>query len=143
MPRGLAFTPKPSHAERCSGRRPSPTPGRATRLTGYRLPVVIVTAMGFSPDASVHQGQLCQGVRFTVTDERSFRPVELGLALARELRNLHPKDFDRKRLNRLLKSQALCDAIEKVESWPELKRIATSGLEGFLSRRNAALLYPD
>lgn len=118
-------------------------PELAARLTGYRLPGVIAEATSFTPDASVHQGQLCPGVRFTVTDERSFRPVELGLALARELRNLHPKDFDRKRLNRLLKSQALCDAIEKVESWPELKRIAASALEGFLARRNAALLYPE
>ena len=79
----------------------------ALELNALGLAGVRISPTTFTPDASVHKNELCRGVRFEILDRRSFRPVALGLALAKTLRRLHPLDWKTDKLNRLLKNRSL------------------------------------
>ena len=65
----------------------------------------------FTPDYSVHKGEVCHGLRFTITDRRALRAVDLGIALATILYRRYPTQFDPAKMTRLLVHPATMDAI--------------------------------
>jgi uncharacterized protein YbbC (DUF1343 family) len=48
----------------------------------------------YTPTKSVFEGQLCHGVRITVTDRDAVRPTSVFLHLALALREVHPKELE-------------------------------------------------
>ncbi|WP_010272363.1 exo-beta-N-acetylmuramidase NamZ family protein [Paenibacillus senegalensis] len=66
----------------------------AKALEANQLPGVRFCPVYFTPTFSKHQGELCAGVQLFVTDKESFRPVETGLHLLREVMRLHPDHFE-------------------------------------------------
>lgn len=58
-----------------------------------KLPGVEATPVYFTPTASKHQGVLCGGIQLHIMDEKTIRPVELGVRLLDLLRQMYPEDF--------------------------------------------------
>jgi uncharacterized protein YbbC (DUF1343 family) len=70
-----------------------------------RLPGVMLTPVRFTPTASVHQGEECGGVRIRIMDRRALRSVEVGLAIARALVRLYPREFPVEEMQPLLRHE--------------------------------------
>lgn len=66
----------------------------AQALEARKLPGVRFCPVYFTPTFSKHQGELCGGVHLFVTDKNSFRAVETGLHMLREVMGLYPDQFE-------------------------------------------------
>jgi SSS family transporter len=100
------------------------------------LPGIRFEPVHFTPTASVFEGQLCHGVRFTLTDRKAFQPVRTAVALATVLARLYPKDFAVDKLAPLLRDARTLEAIRagKEASWADDEA-------AFAARRAMYLLY--
>lgn len=65
----------------------------ARRFHAMKLPGVEATPVYFTPTTSKHQGSLCGGIQLHIMDEKTIRPVELGVRLLDLLRQMYPEDF--------------------------------------------------
>lgn len=75
------------------------------------IPGVTMTPIRFTPTASIHKDEACGGVRFTITDRRALRSVDLGFAIAAALVRLYPDKFPVEKVDRLLRHKASLDAL--------------------------------
>ncbi|HET7705661.1 MAG TPA: exo-beta-N-acetylmuramidase NamZ domain-containing protein [Thermoanaerobaculia bacterium] len=107
-------------------------------LLALRLPGVTFEPVTFTPDYSVHKGEVCHGLRFTITDRRALRAVDLGIALATILYRRYPTQFDPGKMTRLLVHPATMDAIKAGRSLEEIKAMWASDFE---ERRKKYLIY--
>ncbi len=110
-------------------------------LRGAGLPGVSFRAATFTPNASKFRNEICHGVRITITDRASFEPLRAGLEVARQLRILHPDDWNAQAYVRLLGSKRVLDAVEAGETVDEMWAIYRPDLENFKRRRSRFLLY--
>lgn len=62
-------------------------------MNGQKLPGVLFRPVYFTPSASKHRGEFCQGVFLHVTDPAEYRSVDTGVTLLFALRRLYPEDF--------------------------------------------------
>jgi uncharacterized protein YbbC (DUF1343 family) len=115
----------------------------ARTLNLRRLPGVRFAPVAFTPTSSVHAGQACRGVRISVVDRAAVRPVALGLEVAVALRDLHPRDWDRRRLGVLLANEAALARLEKGETAAQVEAGWAASLMEFERRRGAFLLYEE
>jgi uncharacterized protein YbbC (DUF1343 family) len=60
------------------------------RLPGIRFETITMTVL---PTAAKFKGQTIPGIRFAITDRKSYRPVRTALLLIDEIRRQHPKEF--------------------------------------------------
>jgi uncharacterized protein YbbC (DUF1343 family)/CubicO group peptidase (beta-lactamase class C family) len=81
------------------------------------LPGVVVAPIRFTPAASVHAGAACGGLRFTITDRRALRSVEVGLRVAAALARLYPDRFPVDDMQPLLRHRATLEAV-RAGTWP-------------------------
>ncbi|HXT22997.1 MAG TPA: DUF1343 domain-containing protein, partial [Thermoanaerobaculia bacterium] len=81
------------------------------------LPGVTVEPIRFTPQASVHAGKECGGLRFTITDRHALRSVEVGLRIAAALARLYPRDFPVDEMQPLLRHRATLEAV-RAGMWP-------------------------
>jgi uncharacterized protein YbbC (DUF1343 family) len=65
----------------------------SSALNDLSLPGVRFRPTFFTPWASKHQGQTCQGVFVHVMDREAFRPLRTGLHVVAAMRSLWPADF--------------------------------------------------
>jgi uncharacterized protein YbbC (DUF1343 family) len=65
----------------------------ADALNDLALPGVRFRPVFFCPSSSKYVGQTCQGAYVHVTDRQAFRPLGVGLHVARTIRHLWPQDF--------------------------------------------------
>ena len=110
----------------------------ARELRALNPPGVTFETVQFTPEYSIHKGELCHGLRFTVTDRRSLQAVDLGISLATILYRLYPGRFDLDKTDRLLKHTATKDAIKAGKTLAEIKALWTSDFE---ERRSRYLIY--
>lgn len=54
---------------------------------------ITATPVSYTPDWGLYAGELCYGMRFTITDEAVFRPVHAGLGLLQVLKKLYPESL--------------------------------------------------
>ena len=97
--------------------------------------------VAFTPSASIHAGQKCQGVNILLIERNAFDAPELGIELASALHALYPEQFHMERMIELLGNQSVYDA---VASGQDPRRIADDWrepLEKFLQLRQKYLLY--
>ncbi|MDH5242207.1 MAG: DUF1343 domain-containing protein, partial [Gammaproteobacteria bacterium] len=113
----------------------------AGALNEMQLPGIAFTATRFTPDASTFAGELCEGVRFTITDRSVFEPLTTGLSIARQLLLDYPDDWQTDRYLRLLGNEAALRALLDGKSVSEIKASYQKGLDEFLARRTRYLLY--
>lgn len=103
---------------------------------------VIFAPTSFTPSRAPFEGQRCHGVRIEVIEPSAFDPVELGLALGLALAAVHPEDWDRTQLDKLLANR---QAAALVAGAAERRALSVSWERDralFEARRAAHLLYP-
>jgi uncharacterized protein YbbC (DUF1343 family) len=105
------------------------------------LPGVVFTPEVFTPVADRYAGQPCNGVHVAVNDRALFEPVRTGLAIARELRRLYPRQWEFEKLDRLLVHPEALRAIDA--GLPIAGIVDTYRLElaAFMTKREKYLLY--
>ena len=113
----------------------------AAVLSERKLPGVTFTPIHFTPASSTFAGERCGGVRFTVTDRESLRPVALGIEIAVALKVLHPVDWQRANFVSLLANRETFDRLQRGETADEIVKSWEKGLEEFRKRRAKHLLY--
>jgi uncharacterized protein YbbC (DUF1343 family)/CubicO group peptidase (beta-lactamase class C family) len=113
----------------------------AAELNARHLPGVTFVPIEFEPASSKFANQKCGGMNVLITDRRTFEPVRTGLAIAVDLRRLFPEQWDTKALDRLLVHQRTHQAIVDGRPLDEVEAAARDGVDGFLRRRAAFLLY--
>jgi uncharacterized protein YbbC (DUF1343 family) len=102
------------------------------------LPGVAFASVRFTPDASIHKGEACGGVRISITDRKALRAVDAGIAIATILQRDYPQQFPLQKMQRLLRHPATLEAIRAGESLDEIHALWTSD---FAARRAKYLLY--
>jgi uncharacterized protein YbbC (DUF1343 family) len=118
---------------------------KATELAQYlnqrNISGVRFVPVAFTPSASTHAGQKCQGVNILLIERNAFDAPELGIELASALHKLYPEQFHMERMIELLGNQSVYNA---VASGQDPRRIADDWrepLEKFLQLRQKYLLY--
>jgi len=61
------------------------------------FPGITATAIRYTPEWGVYAGEQCHGLRFHITDEALFRPVETGIGLIALLQRIYPADLAERR----------------------------------------------
>jgi uncharacterized protein YbbC (DUF1343 family)/CubicO group peptidase (beta-lactamase class C family) len=116
-------------------------PRVAATLNARGIAGVRFTPIRFKPASSVFKDQICSGVRITLIDRQALNAVALGLHVATALRDLHPKDWNAEKLNRLLVSRAALARFQRGETAAEITGAWAAGAMEFEKRRAAYLLY--
>ncbi|HEX9690031.1 MAG TPA: exo-beta-N-acetylmuramidase NamZ domain-containing protein, partial [Thermoanaerobaculia bacterium] len=113
----------------------------AAVLAARKIAGVTFTPVHFTPSSSTFEGERCGGVRFTITDRDSLRPVALGIEIAVALRDLYPTDWQRREFIGLLANRDTFERLERGETADAIVRSWEKGLEEFRRRRARFLLY--
>lgn len=113
----------------------------AYEMNKLGLPGIRFMPVRFTPEASVFKGEPCGGVRMQITDRAHMQPVLTGLALVTTLQRLHPKQFDLEKVQTLLNSRRLLEAVRAGRSARELETLYQAELGNFRARRAAHLMY--
>ena len=115
---------------------------RLSRTLNLRnVPGVRFAPVAFTPASSKFAGELCRGVRMTVTDRDALRPVALGLEIATALRDLHGTDWTRDRFGELLGNAAAVTRFERGDSAAQIVSGWAAGQMEFERRRARFLMY--
>jgi Exo-beta-N-acetylmuramidase NamZ, C-terminal len=77
-------------------------------------------------------------VRFSITDRKALRAVDVGISLATILERDYPSQFPIDKMQRLLRHPATLDAIRAGKSLDEIHALWAPGFE---ERRAKYLLY--
>ncbi|HLK37506.1 MAG TPA: serine hydrolase [Polyangiaceae bacterium] len=102
---------------------------------------VVLSPEVFTPTADRYAGQACHGLHVTVRDRARFEPVRTGLAIARELRRLYPREWDVDKLDRLLVSAATSQAVRAGLPIDAIVATYRDDLAAFTAKREKYLLY--
>jgi uncharacterized protein YbbC (DUF1343 family) len=113
----------------------------ARELNALSLPGVTFDAIQFTPDASKFSGEKCGGIRITISDRKAFEPLTTGFAIAHQLRLDYRAAWETDRYLRLLGNAAALDALLSGQTVAEIKDTYQAGLDNFIARRAAFLLY--
>jgi uncharacterized protein YbbC (DUF1343 family) len=113
----------------------------AKSLNALGLPGVTFAAIEFTPDASKFSGEKCGGIRITISDRNEFEPLTTGFAIARQLRLDYTDAWETDRYLRLLGNAAALDALLSGQTVAEIEGTYKTGLDNFITRRAAFLLY--
>jgi uncharacterized protein YbbC (DUF1343 family)/CubicO group peptidase (beta-lactamase class C family) len=113
----------------------------ARELTAMSLPGIRFEATSFTPSSSNFAKQNCGGVRMTITDRRTLRPVATGVAIALVLHRLYPNDFALDKIAPLLRDPATLEAIRAGKPLAEIVSMWREDEAAFAARRAKYLLY--
>jgi len=113
----------------------------AQRLNSLNLPGVRFVPFRFTPTASKFKGQECGGVQILLVDRDAFDPLETGLSMARELKNLFGERFDFDHVDRLLFNRAVLEKVRATTGPTAYRSQWQKDLEDFMARRAKYLLY--
>jgi uncharacterized protein YbbC (DUF1343 family)/CubicO group peptidase (beta-lactamase class C family) len=115
----------------------------AAALTKHDLPGVRFMPLRMTPTSSTHKDKKCDGVQILLDDWSRFQPLRTGMALACELRRLHPEEWQVDKYKTLLGHQATLDALKKGATPAELERLWQEDLTRFRERAKTYWLYSE
>jgi uncharacterized protein YbbC (DUF1343 family)/CubicO group peptidase (beta-lactamase class C family) len=115
--------------------------GLAQALNELRLPGVRFDPVSFTPTGDKHAQKLCGGVQVVVTDREAIRPVTVGLAIGRALRERHRDQFRAEHIQNLLVNRSTMWAFLRGEPLERLVAWADADRSDFLKRRASYLIY--
>lgn len=95
----------------------------------------------FTPQSSIHQGQLCRGVSIQLTDREACDVVDVGLEIAEVFYRLYPAEFKPEKMERLLAHPATLEAIKANEPVAQIRGLWRQDLEQFKRTRAKYLMY--
>jgi len=124
----------------------------AERMNRLEMPGVYFRAALFEPTFHKHAGKGCGGVQIHMTDRRTFRPVEAGVALMEGFRASDPAqfgwkpppyeyEFEKMPIDCLAGCSTLRQQIEAGVSGKEIARSWDAPLAAFKKVRERFLLY--
>ncbi|MCA8968950.1 MAG: DUF1343 domain-containing protein [Planctomycetes bacterium] len=113
----------------------------ARRLRTAAVPGVSCYPIRFVPASSKFEGELCQGVAFVVEDRRKLDSVRFGFEVATALRDLFGASWKSEKYVRLLANRQVFERFRDGASASELMNLAQRGMDAFVARRRAVLLY--
>ncbi len=114
----------------------------ARNLPGVRFKPVV-----FTPEAVPgaprypHTGRTCRGFEVEITDRAAYRPVTAVLHVIEVLMKLHPREFAFSKACAMIGARSIEDDLRAGKGPAEIERSWRQGLEPFLARRKAFLLY--
>jgi uncharacterized protein YbbC (DUF1343 family)/CubicO group peptidase (beta-lactamase class C family) len=97
--------------------------------------------VSFTPSASNHAGQKCQGVNIIVVERNAFDAPELGIELASALHKLYAAQFHLEKMTDLLVNQSTYDAIAAGEDPRRVSERWREPLQKFQELRQKYLIY--
>jgi uncharacterized protein YbbC (DUF1343 family) len=111
-------------------------------LNHRELPGLRFVPTEFTPEKPYPYGaQLCQGVQILLTDRNVVDTPELGIELASALHRLYPDQFALEKMNTLLASRKVLNAIADDDDPHRIAEGWLPALDQFEQERSAALLY--
>jgi uncharacterized protein YbbC (DUF1343 family)/CubicO group peptidase (beta-lactamase class C family) len=113
----------------------------ANAMNEAQLPGVRFVPIQFTPTASIHQGQLCQGVFILVTDRNKCAATDVGIQLARTLYRIYPGHFQPDKLRHLLLHAPTLEAMRADQPLDRLHAEWQQDLSLFRTIRAKYLLY--
>jgi uncharacterized protein YbbC (DUF1343 family) len=113
----------------------------AAALAELHLPGVRFVPVHLKPVSSVHAGKDCGGIQIIPDDWSRFEPLRTGLAIATQLRQLYPSDWQVERYGTLLGHGATLEGLKGGKSWQELEKGWQPDLDRFRESRRQYLLY--
>jgi uncharacterized protein YbbC (DUF1343 family) len=105
------------------------------------LPGVTLAAETFTPTSDRYEGRACNGLHLSVRDRTRFEPVRTGLAIARALRRLYPREWEFAKVDRLLVQPDTMKAIDAGLPLASIVDTYHAELEAFATKREKYLLY--
>lgn len=115
-------------------------------LEAFRLPGVRIRPTDFTPASSKFAGQECHGVRFTITDRRTFDPFLTSTALLLTLRKMYPEELGLSRhvrfFDQLAGTSRYRIMIDRQRPVGEILEAARAEVRGFESASSDRFLYP-
>jgi uncharacterized protein YbbC (DUF1343 family) len=115
--------------------------GLVTALNEQQLAGVRFEPVAFTPTGDRYANTQCFGVRLIVTDREALRPVTVGLALGKALRERHREQFRAEGIQNLLVNRSTIWAFLRGESLPRVMAWAEMARTNFLNRRASYLIY--
>lgn len=115
----------------------------ARDLNAMKLPGVQFVPIEFTPTTSKHKEKKCEGVYIVVTDRKTIRPVEMGMAIAWQLNRSHAGAFDSKSMLRMLASHAAWEQLMAARDVTELRPSWQKDVTSFEAIRKQYLIYPE
>ena len=113
----------------------------ASYLNARGIAGVRFVPVTFTPTASNHAGQKCEGVNLVLTERNALDGPELGIELAAALRKLYPADFRLERITELLVNQAAYDGLVAGKDPRRIAQDWQEELERFELVRKKYLIY--
>ena len=113
----------------------------ARRLNGLGQAGVMFVPILFTPSASVHKDEPCDGVNIIITDRRKLNAVSLGIDIARVLHKMYPKDFPLAKIGRLLCHPPTIESLGQGKTLLQIEALWKADLSNFNTRRSDYLLY--
>ena len=113
----------------------------AARLNQLNLDGIRFLPYRFVPNASKFKGEQCGGVQIVLTDRNAFDPLETGLSIVRELKDLFGDSFDVDNVDRLLFNKDVLESVKTSAGPTRYTPSWQSDLDQFMARRAKYLLY--
>ncbi len=113
----------------------------AAAVSAEGLAGVTLVPEDFTPESDRYAGRLCHGVHVTVGDRTRFEPVQTGLAIARALRRLYRREWEFRKLDRLLVHPETMGAIDAGVPLASIVQTYQAELAAFMTKREKYLLY--
>jgi uncharacterized protein YbbC (DUF1343 family)/CubicO group peptidase (beta-lactamase class C family) len=104
-------------------------------------PGVRVVPIRYTPTSSNFAGEECRGLNFVITDWREFRSFELGMVVAKALRELHRDDWQTEPYMRLLGNKEVHRRILAGDDVANILKFTEEHTSQFRQRRKPFLLY--
>lgn len=95
----------------------------------------------FTPSASTHSGQKCEGVNIVLLERNALDAAELGIELASALHKLYPEQWHMQHLIELLDNQSAYDAIAASQDPRRIAEDWRESLDKFIQLRQKYLIY--
>jgi len=110
-------------------------------LARRNIPGVSFTPAKFTPSDGLYRGEICQGVKISITERASLRSMRMGLEIADALHRMYPEKFQLEKTIELLGSQSTIDRLKQGDPPAEIVSGWSADLDKFRGMREKYLLY--
>jgi uncharacterized protein YbbC (DUF1343 family) len=113
----------------------------AQALERRGLPGVTFEPLAITPHSDRYRGQLCSGVRLSLTERHAFQPILTGVSIAHEIQNQAGVQYRAQDIGRLLGDARVLSALAQGKSPEELEPLWERELQRFERVRRRYLRY--
>ncbi len=118
----------------------------AEELSAYlnqrSIPGVRFEPEKFTPDSGLYKGELCEGVRISLTDRNALEAVRMGLAIASALGKMYPGKLDTAKMIELVGNESTIDRLAMGDDPAAIAAGWKKSLTVFRRTRAKYLIYP-